>query len=342
MQPNAINNEHVKQVFFLIIICIIGYVLYSQLQEFLPALLGAITIYILTRKLFFYLTVNKKWHKSLTATLIIVASLFVIIVPIATLIEMITNKASKIFGNKSELLQGANEIAIKIKEYTKIDVLGSETLSKLQNTGTTILPKIFGATFNVLSVLLMLFFMLYFMLVNGKAMEKMLYNKIPLHPKNIKLLQQEVATVVVSNAIGIPAVALFQSIVALVGFYIFGVNDPWFWFVLTCFVSMIPIVGSGLICLPLAAQLLLVGQQWQGIGLLLWSVIAVGSADNVFRMFLNKKIGDTHPLITIFGVIAGVKLFGFIGLIFGPLLISMFLLLLKIYSNEYAIKKTND
>ena len=90
MQPNAINNEHVKQVFFLIIICIIGYVLYSQLQEFLPALLGAITIYILTRKLFFYLTVNKKWHKSLTATLIIVASLFVIIVPIATLIEMIT------------------------------------------------------------------------------------------------------------------------------------------------------------------------------------------------------------------------------------------------------------
>jgi predicted PurR-regulated permease PerM len=61
--------------------------------------------------------------------------------------------------------------------------------------------------------------------------------------------------------------------------------------------------------------------------------------DNLFRFLLNKKLGDIHPLITIFGVIVGIQLFGFIGLIFGPLLISMFLLLLKIYSSEFITKR---
>ena len=70
-----------------------------------------------------------------------------------------------------------------------------------------------------------------------------------------------------------------------------------------------------------------------------WGFGVIGLVDNLFRFLLNKKLGDIHPLITIFGVIIGVQLFGFIGLIFGPLLISMFLLLLKIYSSEFIVKK---
>ena len=58
--------------------------------------------------------------------------------------------------------------------------------------------------------------------------------------------------------------------------------------------------------------------------------------DNLFRFWLQKKIGDTHPLITIFGVIIGLNLFGFIGLIFGPILLSLFLLLIQIYQHEFG------
>jgi predicted PurR-regulated permease PerM len=77
----------------------------------------------------------------------------------------------------------------------------------------------------------------------------------------------------------------------------------------------------------------------KGIIMGLWGFILIGLVDNLFRFMLNKKLGDIHPLITVFGVIVGIKLFGFIGLIFGPLLISLFILLLKIYSNEFLIKK---
>jgi predicted PurR-regulated permease PerM len=339
MHPHRFSNEQVKQVFFLILITSLGLLLFNNVKEFLPGLLGAITIYILSRKLFFYLTQKQRWHTGLTATVFIVASLLLLVIPIATLIEMLAGKATTMFENKSELLQGAKEIAATIKQYTNYDILSADTIQKLQTTGGTIVPQILGSTFNTLGVIGIMFFILYFMLVNGSTMEKALYAHIPLKPQNVQLISKEVNNMVISNAIGIPVIALLQSIIALIGYYIFGVNDAMFWFVITCFTAMIPVVGSTLVWLPLAVQLLATGNQWQGIGLIVWGVVAVGAADNVFRIMLSKKIGDTHPLITIFGVLIGVKLFGFIGLIFGPLLITLFLLLLKIYVNEYSNNK---
>jgi predicted PurR-regulated permease PerM len=339
MQTKQFSNEQIKQVFFLLLISSLAFLLFNNLKEFLPGLLGAITIYILSRKFYFYLTVRQKWHKGLAATTVIVASFLLIIVPIATLIEMLSSKAVTMFENKSELLDGIKAIAEKVKQYTQYDILSTDTFKKLQVAGGSFVPKIFGATFNVLGVLGVMFFILYFMLVNGRQMEKTLYEYIPLKEANVQLIGSEVKNMVISNAIGIPVIAILQSIIAVIGYFIFGIKDPMFWFVVTCFTAMIPVVGSTLVWLPLAVQLLISGQQWQGIGLIIWGVVAVGAADNVFRIILSKKIGDTHPLITIFGVLIGVKLFGFIGLIFGPLLITLFLLLLKIYANEYFIKK---
>jgi predicted PurR-regulated permease PerM len=81
------------------------------------------------------------------------------------------------------------------------------------------------------------------------------------------------------------------------------------------------------------------GHTGKAIALGIWGLGVVGLVDNLFRFLLNKKLGDIHPLITIFGVLVGIQLFGFIGLIFGPLLISLFILLLRIYSSEFIVKK---
>ncbi|HWJ92973.1 MAG TPA: hypothetical protein VNR87_17790, partial [Flavisolibacter sp.] len=81
------------------------------------------------------------------------------------------------------------------------------------------------------------------------------------------------------------------------------------------------------------------GETGKGIAMAIWGFGFIGLVDNLFRFMLNRKLGNIHPLITIFGVIIGVQLFGFIGLIFGPLLISMFILLLRIYSSEFLVKK---
>jgi predicted PurR-regulated permease PerM len=122
MPTQRFSNEQVKQIFFLLLISFLGLLLFNNLKEFLPGLLGAITIYILTRGVYFYLTQRANWHQGLTATVIIFTSFLVLILPIATLIEMLTSKATNVFEHKSELLQGAKAIAQKIKEITKFDV----------------------------------------------------------------------------------------------------------------------------------------------------------------------------------------------------------------------------
>ena len=73
--------------------------------------------------------------------------------------------------------------------------------------------------------------------------------------------------------------------------------------------------------------------------MLIYGFGVIGTADNVLRFTLLRKLGDVHPLTTVFGVIIGLNLFGFIGLIFGPLLISLFILLLRIYSTEFIVKQ---
>ena len=114
-----------------------------------------------------------------------------------------------------------------------------------------------------------------------------------------------------------------------------GINQPFLWFALTCFTSMIPILGSALAYVPLAIVLFVGGETTKAVIILLYGLIIIGTTDNVFRFWLQKKIGDVHPLITVFGVIVGISLFGFIGLVFGPLLISLFILLMRIYHAEF-------
>ena len=103
--------------------------------------------------------------------------------------------------------------------------------------------------------------------------------------------------------------------------------------------AMMPVVGAALIYVPLTIMMFVQGHTGKGIAMAVWGFGFIGLVDNLFRFILNKRLGDIHPLITIFGVIVGIQLFGFIGLIFGPLLISMFILLLRIYGSEFIVKK---
>ena len=102
--------------------------------------------------------------------------------------------------------------------------------------------------------------------------------------------------------------------------------------------SMVPFVGTLLGILPVFLVTLSSGDTFTAYGILIYGFVVVGSTDNIIRLFVLKKLDNVHPLITLIGVIVGVPLFGFIGLIFGPLLISLFLVILKIYKREYGLK----
>jgi predicted PurR-regulated permease PerM len=174
------------------------------------------------------------------------------------------------------------------------------------------------------------------MLTNRKQLRVSLYEYIPISEKNLKIIGEEAQVMVRSNAIGIPLVAIAQGLISLIGFLIFGINDPLFWFIIVTVGSMIPFVGTLIGFLPVFILTMANGNVISAWGIAIYGLVVVGSTDNLIRLVLLKKLDNVHPLITIVGVIVGVPLFGFIGLIFGPLLISLFLVVVRIYKKEFG------
>ena len=339
MNNNTIDTNLLRQIFFIALIIFLGIVLFEQLWFFFSAFLGAVTFYVLMRERMFYLTEKRGWKLSSAAWVLMLLSFFIILLPIGLLGNILYAKISYVVTHSTEMLNSLKNAVAQIKNKIGYEIINPNAINQLGPYIAQLLPKVLGITVNTLTLIASMYFILFFMLVNGRRMEEALYEYIPLKDGNVELIGKELKVMVVSNTIGIPLIALIQGIVGLIGYLIIGVSEPWLWFVATSIAAMMPVIGAALIYIPLTIMLFAQGHTGKGIAMAIWGFGFIGLVDNLFRFMLNKKLGDIHPLITIFGVIVGVQLFGFIGLIFGPLLISMFILLLRIYSSEFFVKK---
>lgn len=336
---NTIDQNRLRQIVFLLLIGGLGILLFIELYSFVPAALGAATLYILLRKSMFYLVEKRKWRSGAAASLLMFISLILILLPLWMLVDMLYDKVTYAVSHANEWLDAIKKTIASFEARYDIELLSDENIARIGNTVSTAVPKILGATFNGLTAIFFMYFILYFMFVSGRKMEKMLYEYIPLQDHNVEKLEKEIHTMVVSNAVGIPVVAVAQGIVGVVGYWLIGVEEPLFWFGITCIAGMIPVIGAALAYIPLTVMFLANGAVGQGIAMAIFGFGIIGTVDNLLRFSLLRKIGDVHPLTTVFGVIIGLNLFGFIGLIFGPLLISLFNLLLRIYSSEFLSRQ---
>lgn len=335
-----IFNNRLRQLILLLLIVLLALLLINQLFIFLPGFLGTITLYILLRNTYFYLTIIKRKNKAAIALLFIFASMFVIALPVYFSIQLLSSKLATILNNQAELIADAKIVGEKIYGLTGFQILSDENITAFQKQATNIIPSVINSSAAMLSNFAIMFFLLYFLLLNGRKTEKFLDRFIPLKEENIDMLGLETKSMIRANAIGIPVLAIIQGIIATIGYKIFGVEDYGLWGFLTGVFSMVPIVGTAVIWIPLTAYLFAVDQTGNAVGLLIYSVVLITNIDYVVRLTLLKKFMDIHPLITIFGVIIGISLFGFWGVIFGPLLISYFLILVRIYINEFGKAST--
>ncbi len=333
--PDIFNNR-LRQLILLLLIVLLALLLVNQLFIFLPGFLGAITLYILLRETYFYLTIKKRWNKTLTSLMFIAGSLVVIALPVYFSIRLLSAKLAVLLNNQAEIIADAKLVGEKIYSVTGFQLLSDENIVNFQKQAAHIVPSIINSSAAILSNFAIMFFLLYFLLINGRKTEKFLDGFIPLKEENVDLLGKETKMMIRANAIGIPVLAIVQGIIATLGYWIFGVEDYALWGFLTGIFSMVPIVGTAVIWVPVTAYLFATDQTGHAIGLLIYSLVLITNIDYVVRLTLLKKFMDVHPLITIFGVIIGISLFGFWGVIFGPLLISYFIILVKIYINEFG------
>lgn len=330
---NSFNID--KRTIAFIALNAFGLFIIYLLSDFITPFLGALMFYVLFTPMMEFLVEKRKWKDSTAAIVIILLSLVIILIPTIVLTNMLYGKVVSIINNPAAFISSVQLLDAKFTELTGRQLITPEMITKLQESLGSLLPSFINKIFVVVGNIGMMYFMLYYMLVQRKKMHEEVNGYLPFSESNIKLLAKELDSQTQSNAIAVPLIALIQGTAAGIGYWIFGLQEPVFWGVITAFVSILPLAGSTLVWVPAAIFIMATQSVWMGLGLAAYGGLVIINIDNIARFSIQKKFADVHPLITVFGVIIGLNLFGIPGLIFGPLMLSYFIIFVKMYRGNY-------
>lgn len=335
--PNTVRkyNAFFRQLLFLAMLLLIGMVMVKQLAFFIGSFLGALTLYVVFRGMTLRMIEKRRWPSWLAA-LTVVLIIGVVLSGLGFLIykvlakEIINIDVSQFLG----LFDGAVD---KINGLAGFSLIPANVINESSAFLTGMAGTVINTTYSFAANIFMMVIILYFMLAHARRMEEKAGKYMPFRGESRRILTEEITSIIYSNAVGIPLVMLSQGLTAALIYWAFGLGNIVFWAFLTALCGLIPMIGTAIVSVPLGLYMIAHGLTWKGILLIMCGLLVIANVDNLIRIILNQRISNTHPLIVIFGVILGIPLFGFWGIIFGPLLISVFLLLIKIYYTEYKL-----
>ena len=334
------NNLFFRQLLFLGVLITIGLVILKELSFVIGSFLGAITLYLLFKPWRHRLVDRHHWKPWLAALLLVA---FITIVLAGFLFGVLRVVAAEVLSiDFKPLMAGVNTIVDRINKELPVDLISPTYLKDLTAYVTKAAGSVLNTTYSFVINILFTNNLLYFMLASADKLERQVSRYNPFKDDIRDKVMGEVSGIIYSNAVGIPVIMLGQGLTSALLYWIFGVSHVAFWAFMTAIAGLIPVVGSGIVFVPLGIAMAAQGHLWAGVLLIVCGALVIANVDNVLRIFLNRQMTDTHPLIVIFGVLLGIPLFGFWGIIFGPLLISIFLLLVKIYYREFRLMSPED
>ena len=334
------NNTFFRRLLFLGILIAIGWIILDQLNFFIGSFLGAFTLYVVLRAPLFRLTERYGMRPWIASAMLVVAMTVVLLGLGFLFFEVIASEISDI--DTSRIIAGFNHVLARFNEWLGFQIVPENIIKNSGNIITKLVSGLLDTTYSfVVNVFLMLV-IVYFMLTHARRMERVVEMYLPFKGYSLAMLKKEVHGIIFSNAVGIPLVMLMQSLAALIIYWALGIPNCFFWAFFTGLCGLIPMVGTVIVSVPIGIYLIATGAIWQGIVMIAYGLLVIANVDNLCRIILMQRIANTHPLIVIFGVIMGIPLFGFWGIIFGPLLISGFLLLIKIYYREYRLIDSDE
>ena len=318
----------------LVIIIALGCVIAYSLQGIFGSILSTLVLYTILRPAYIHLAEVKKWNKSITAILLLFISLVVLVLPFYGLSSMVISKINELNSDQIYFTNLLNKIKHLFDFSENASQMIEDGLKKAGTWATGLFPSLITGVFNIVFGLLLMYFLLYFMLVERESFENSLLKYAPFREQNAKRFAEEMRNTTYANVVGQGFIAIVQGSLVSLAFYVLGYNDPLFWGVITTFISFVPILGPPVVFVPAALLQMADGNNFGAWAMLIFGFVVIINIDNVLRFMIAKKVGNIHPIITVIGVVIGIPLFGILGLVFGPLLFSYFFLLIRIYETS--------
>ncbi|HET8649743.1 MAG TPA: AI-2E family transporter [Gemmatimonadales bacterium] len=332
----AFLDSRQQRAAFLILVLGVGLVM--ALWPFSSGLVGAPVLYIIFAPLHRWLT---RWVPNRPAALIVIAIALVLILgPGLSFIGLLASEAQALANGviQSPLLTRIAEL--RIGPYDVGDQIAGAGERLAAWIGTSAFGLIGTAT-RLAIQLTIAFFGLYYLLCEPERVWHGIRPFIPFTTRNTELLRKRFKDVTVSTLIGTFATAVVQGGLVAAGFWAVGLSNVILWGAMTVIFAILPVVGSGVVWGPGAISLALDHRWAAAIGLALWGVLVIGNVDNLIRPYVFRRYARIHPFVTVIGAFAGIGYFGLMGILVGPLAISYFFELIRMYRQEYLDPEAN-
>ncbi len=310
----------------------LGLALLIALWPFSTGLIGAPVLYVVMAPVHRWLT---RWLRPrVAAGVVVVLGILLVLGPGLSVVGLIASEAQDMATGviRSPLLAKISRIRVGPYQVgAQLEQIGSQVVSFI---GASALGLIGTATRAGIQ-LTIAFFGLFYLLVAPEATWRSVRPFIPFSAASAEILRRRFGDVTVSTLVGTGVTAGVQGLAVGAAFWVVGLANPLFWGVVTVIFAILPVVGSGLVWGPGVAALAMDGRYGVAIGLAIWGIVVVGNVDNVIRPIVFRRWAQIHPFVTVIGAFMGLRYFGLLGLLIGPLAISYFFELIRMYRVEY-------
>lgn len=279
----------------------------------------------------------KSWVSSLLVVLIFLILFFGPVLGIGTMVFKQTQNIYLTAVSNQDIFPFLNQIEDSINKHLpnglniNIEDKISAFVFSLSNNIANVLSTTLSA---FLSFTLMIFAMFYF-LKDGLKWKQYFLKLSPLSQEDNYKIIHKITQAIEGVIRGYLFIGMIQGLLMGFGLWIFNVPNPALWGVVTALVSIVPMLGTGVVSIPAIVYLLITGQTPLAIGLLVWATILVGTIDNMLYPYLVGEKIDMPPILILFSVLGGISLMGPIGFLVGPMIMSILHALISIYKDEY-------
>jgi len=353
------GQSGVARVFLLIVLALVLYFVGRILKPFFPALAWAAILATVFYPV--YQRMERYLHRRELASVISCVLLTVaIILPVVALVFLMAGESVKAYRTLENVIASGlpakvaaihNSAAYKtlaqhLQEMGMPEPNIGATAMRAVRAGSRFLVEhsasVVTGFMNFIIQLFVMLFGLYYLFLHGPQILRELRSLIPLRPEYEEQIMQKFTGVVHATFTGSLAVALVQGALGGVGFWIFGIGAPLLWGAGMALVSLVPVVGTALVWGPVVIFYLLTGSILKGLVMLAVFGVAVGSVDNILKPILIQRGMEIHTLWVFVSVIGGLSVFGFLGVVLGPFLFTILVVLLEIYKVEFGSGATEE
>jgi predicted PurR-regulated permease PerM len=341
----------VKMALALLIIIILTAVIVYATLPFLNYFFGSFILYVIFRPLYRFFVRKARIRKQFASVLVIIISIFVVLIPLYFLLNVIIGEIQQLLLEQATIVAYIQSNAQFLTHYlSMLDLPTDAFQTKIQEkimdigsgafnyTSTFILGSIQNLSQQSIGLFIM-YFLLYYLLTEEESdFIHKTYAAIPFNAENTTTLVDEFGKIVRTTLISTGALALFQGAILTITFLIFSIRGAFLWGALAAVFSFLPVLGAPLIWVPAAIVQLLLNNYIAGIAILAVG-ISISVIENFLRPIIQQRVGEIHPFLSLVGIVIGVSLFGLIGIVIGPLLLSYFLLTVEMFSREYLSQK---